>query len=260
MMNKGLEVIEAHWLFGVAARARSRSWSIRRASIHSLVEYVDGSVLAQLGNPDMRTPIAHALAYPGAHRCRCRRRSTCPALARLISRRRTTSAFPACGSPMRPCGAGGTAPAILNAANEVAVEAFLAGRIAFHRHRRDLRGGAAPVAGAPGRRARRRAGCRRRGARSRGRPRTARGGARRNAVARRELSGRTPWTSLQDPCVPRVLGVLVVFHELGHYLVARWCGVKVLRFSVGFGRVVWSRRIGATEPSGRSRRSRSAAT
>ena len=64
LMNKGLEVIEAHWLFGLPRPTGSRSWCTRRASIHSLVDYRDGSVLAQLGNPDMRTAIAHALAWP----------------------------------------------------------------------------------------------------------------------------------------------------------------------------------------------------
>ena len=67
MMNKGLEVIEAHWLFGVPAIAIEVVIH-PQSVIHSLVEYVDGSVLAQLGHPDMRTPIAQALALPGSHR------------------------------------------------------------------------------------------------------------------------------------------------------------------------------------------------
>ena len=103
--------------------------------VHSLVEYIDGSVLAQLGNPDMRTPIAHALAWPeriesgvAARPVRARRAS--------ISRRRTSSGFPACAWRSAAAEAGGTAPAMLNAANEVAVAAFLERRLASRGFRR----------------------------------------------------------------------------------------------------------------------------
>ena len=90
MMNKGLEVIEAHWLFGVAP-ATIEVVIHPQSVIHSLVEYVDGSVLAQLGHPDMRTPIAQALAFPERIDAACRR-STSRAWRRSRSRRRTSRA------------------------------------------------------------------------------------------------------------------------------------------------------------------------
>ena len=129
LMNKGLEVIEAHWLFG--ARPDQIQVVVHPQSvIHSLVQYVDGSVLAQLGNPDMRTPIAHALAWPA------RMASGVAPLdlfevARLDFEPPDTRRFPCLGLAYRAIEAGGTAPAVLNAANEVAVEAFLAGELRF---------------------------------------------------------------------------------------------------------------------------------
>jgi len=129
MMNKGLEVIEAHWLFG-ATREQIEVVIHPESIIHSLVEYVDGSVLAQLGNPDMRTPIAQALAWPA-------RVATGVApldLAQIGALHFTVpdaARFPclelACGALC----AGGSAPATLNAANEVAVAAFLDRAIGF---------------------------------------------------------------------------------------------------------------------------------
>ncbi len=129
MMNKGLEVIEARWLFGVAPEAIEVIIH-PQSVIHSLVEYVDGSVLAQLGNPDMRTPIAHALAFP---------ERVTAGVAPLDLTRIAGLAFEAPDHERFPClplafaalAAGGTAPAVLNAANEVAVAAFLAGRIGY---------------------------------------------------------------------------------------------------------------------------------
>jgi len=129
MMNKGLEVIEAHWLFG--AEAEQIEVVIHPQSvIHSMVSYADGSVLAQLGNPDMRTPIAHALAYPD------RIASGVGALdlariGQLDFRRPDFERFPCLKLAYDALAAGGSAPAILNAANEVAVAAFLEGRIGF---------------------------------------------------------------------------------------------------------------------------------
>jgi 1-deoxy-D-xylulose-5-phosphate reductoisomerase len=129
MMNKGLEVIEAHWLFG--ASAEQIDVVIHPQSvIHSMVSYVDGSVLAQLGNPDMRTPIAHALAYPERIAS-----GVAPldltTLAQLRFERPDFKRFPCLKLAYDALRAGGSAPAVLNAANEVAVEAFLAGRIGF---------------------------------------------------------------------------------------------------------------------------------
>jgi len=129
MMNKGLEMIEAHWLFGVS-RERIEVVVHPESVIHSLVEYVDGSVLAQLGNPDMRTPIAQALAFPD------RVDSGVPALELVRQRSLTFEApdlerFPCLRLAQSALDAGGTAPAALNAANEVAVAAFLDGRIRY---------------------------------------------------------------------------------------------------------------------------------
>ncbi len=129
MMNKGLEVIEAHWLFD-AAPEQIDVVIHPQSIVHSLVEYVDGSVLAQLGNPDMRTPIAHALAYPE------RIESGVGALdlfqvARLDFEAPDRARFPCIDLAYAALRAGGTAPAVLNAANEVAVAAFLAGALPF---------------------------------------------------------------------------------------------------------------------------------
>lgn len=129
MMNKGLEVIEAHWLFNVAAddiQVVIHPQSV----IHSLVDYVDGSVLAQLGNPDMRTPIAYGLAYP---------ERIDSGVAALDLFKVVTLNFEAPDFDRFPClslayqalRTAGTAPAILNAANEIAVAAFLDEKISF---------------------------------------------------------------------------------------------------------------------------------
>lgn len=129
MMNKGLEMIEAHWLF--AAPPEQIEVVIHPQSvIHSMVEYEDGSVLAQLGNPDMRTPIAHALAWP-------RRLASGVAfldfarLGKLEFQTPDFARFPCLRLAFAALDAGGTAPAILNAANEVAVQAFLDQRIRY---------------------------------------------------------------------------------------------------------------------------------
>ena len=131
MMNKGLEVIEACWLFDVdpgAVEVVVHPQSV----VHSMVEYEDGSVLAQLGNPDMRTPIAHALAWPGR---------IASGVAPLDLVRTSRLDFEAPDFDRFPClrlgfevaEAGGAAPTALNAANEVAVEAFLNRRLRFTR-------------------------------------------------------------------------------------------------------------------------------
>jgi 1-deoxy-D-xylulose-5-phosphate reductoisomerase len=129
MMNKGLEVIEAHWLFGVPREAIEVVIH-PQSVIHSLVEYADGSVLAQLGQPDMRTPIAQALAYPERVDAGVERLDL-PTLAALSFARPDLGRFPCLRLAYAALDAGGTAPAVLNAANEVAVEAFLAGKARF---------------------------------------------------------------------------------------------------------------------------------
>ncbi len=129
MMNKGLEVIEAHWLFG--ANADQIEVVIHPQSvIHSMVSYVDGSVLAELGNPDMRTPIAQALAYP------LRIHSGVGALdltkiGKLTFEQPDLTRFPCLKLAYDALRAGGSAAAVLNAANEVAVQAFLELRLGF---------------------------------------------------------------------------------------------------------------------------------
>ncbi|MDP1634226.1 MAG: 1-deoxy-D-xylulose-5-phosphate reductoisomerase, partial [Gallionellaceae bacterium] len=129
MMNKGLEVIEAHWLFNASAddiQVVVHPQSV----IHSMVQYFDGSVLAQLGNPDMRTPIAYALAYPDRIEA-----GVAPldlfAIARLDFSAPDFTRFPCLALAFRALRAGGSAPTVLNAANEIAVEAFLAGQLSF---------------------------------------------------------------------------------------------------------------------------------
>jgi len=129
MMNKGLEVIEAHWLFG--APADLIEVVIHPQSvIHSMVSYVDGSVLAQLGNPDMRTPIAHALAYPERIASGVAQLDLTQ-MAALEFHRPDFERFPCLALAFDALRAGGTAPALLNAANEVAVQAFLDRAIGF---------------------------------------------------------------------------------------------------------------------------------
>jgi len=129
MMNKALEIIEAHWLFG-ATREQIQVVVHPQSVVHSMVEYADGSVIAQLGNPDMRTPIAHALAYPdrveaGVGSLDLARIGTLDFAPPDLDR------FPALGLGYRALAEGGTSPATLNAANEVAVTAFLERRLPF---------------------------------------------------------------------------------------------------------------------------------
>ena len=129
MMNKGLEVIEARWLFDVEAE-RIEVVIHPQSIVHSLVEYVDGSVIAQLSNPDMRVPIAHALAYPERIASGARPLDLA-GMQNLSFERPDHQRFPCLPLAYAALRAGGTAPAALNAANEVAVEAFLAGRLPF---------------------------------------------------------------------------------------------------------------------------------
>ena len=131
LMNKGLEVIEACYLFN-ADRVQVDVVVHPQSIVHSLVRYVDGSVLAQMGNPDMRTPIAHAMAWPeriGA--------GVAPLELTQIGRLEFLPAdvtrFPCLALAYQALAAGASAPAVLNAANEVAVEAFLAGRLRYTR-------------------------------------------------------------------------------------------------------------------------------
>ncbi|MCL1855677.1 MAG: 1-deoxy-D-xylulose-5-phosphate reductoisomerase, partial [Clostridia bacterium] len=129
MMNKGLEVIEAHWLFQVPV-TRIQVVVHPQSIIHSMVEFVDGAIMAQMGIPDMRQPIQTALTWP-------RRMKSCSSYLDLMENRELTFEEPDYGN--FPClriaydamKAGGTMPALMNGANEGAVEAFLAGKIKF---------------------------------------------------------------------------------------------------------------------------------
>ena len=129
MMNKGLEVIEACLLFDIPPE-RIEVLVHSQSVIHSLVEFVDGSVIAQLSNPDMRVPIAHALGFPERIES-----GTAPldlaALGQLSFERPDAQRFPCLGLAYAALREGGTAPAVLNAANEVAVGAFLDGKLPF---------------------------------------------------------------------------------------------------------------------------------
>ncbi|NTU60124.1 MAG: 1-deoxy-D-xylulose-5-phosphate reductoisomerase [Deltaproteobacteria bacterium] len=129
LMNKGLEVIEAHWLFGVPPEAIHVTVH-PQSVIHSMVEFVDGSILAQLGVPDMRGPIAYALNYPERVPLPDLRLNLWE-LKALTFEPPDGSAFPCLGLAYEALRRGGTAPAVLSGANEIAVEAFLAGRLPF---------------------------------------------------------------------------------------------------------------------------------
>ena len=129
LMNKGLELIEAHYLFAMP-QERIEVVVHPQSVIHSMVAYVDGSVLAQMGDPDMRTPIAYTLAWPA--------RMAAPvapldfaAIGRLTFEAPDDGRFPALGLARAALNGGGAAPTILNAANEIAVQAFLERRIGF---------------------------------------------------------------------------------------------------------------------------------
>ncbi len=128
LMNKGLEVIEARWLFN-AQPGQIRVLVHPQSIVHSMVEYIDGSVLAQLGTPDMRTPIAYALGFP-------ERIAAGVSALELMGRQLSfeapdTARFPCLQLAFDALAAGGNAAAVLNAANEVAVERFLAGAVPF---------------------------------------------------------------------------------------------------------------------------------
>ncbi len=131
LMNKGLEVIEARWLFDMDPEAISVVVH-PQSIVHSLVEFRDGSVLAQLGIPDMKIPIAYALSYPERMALQLKQLNLWQC-DNLVFREPDFSRFPALRLAFEALARGGTAPAVLNGANEVAVAAFLARRISFLR-------------------------------------------------------------------------------------------------------------------------------
>src|SRR5689334_11374559 len=129
LMNKGLELIEAHILFGLPS-SRIDVLIHPQSVIHSMVEFVDGSVLAQLGSPDMRIPIAYALSWPERIETPAQRLDLA-SIARLDFEKPDLERFPALRLARSALESGGAAPIVLNAANEIAVASFLAGRIRF---------------------------------------------------------------------------------------------------------------------------------
>lgn len=129
MMNKGLELIEAYYLFGVEI-GQLDVLVHPQSVIHSMVAYKDGSVLAQLGSPDMRTPIAHTMAWP-ARMAAPSPRLDLAQIAQLTFESPDFSRFPALRLAFDALQTGGAAPTLLNAANEVGVAAFLAEKIGF---------------------------------------------------------------------------------------------------------------------------------
>jgi 1-deoxy-D-xylulose-5-phosphate reductoisomerase len=129
LMNKGLELIEAHYLFGLPSD-QIDVLIHPQSVVHSLVEFLDGSVLAQLGSPDMRIPISYALAWPERMETPAARLNLA-AIARLEFEEPDLGRFPALRLAREALEEGGSAPTVLNAANEVAVATFLASRIPF---------------------------------------------------------------------------------------------------------------------------------
>jgi 1-deoxy-D-xylulose-5-phosphate reductoisomerase len=129
MMNKALEVIEAHWLFGLPAE-KIEVLLHPQSTVHSLVEYIDGSMLTQLGNPDMRVPISYALAWPERIESGVSSLDLI-ALGKLDFKPLDRKRYPCLNLAYQALAAGGTSSTILNAANEIAVQTFLAGHIKF---------------------------------------------------------------------------------------------------------------------------------
>ena len=237
MMNKGLEVIEAHWLFGAPLEAIEVVIH-PQSVIHSMVEYLDGSVIAQLGAPDMRTPIACALAWPERIDS-----GVAPldftTLGALEFERVDPQRFPvpaprARGDAPRRHRAGGAERRQRDRGRGVPATARLAftgiAEVIEQRARRS-RGRAARLA---------RAGLRRGHRGARRWPRASSRAAR--LAPRRSRAMTSALITIVSFLV--TVGVLVVIHEFGHYLVARLVGVKILRFSVGFGRTLVVRRRG----------------
>jgi 1-deoxy-D-xylulose-5-phosphate reductoisomerase len=130
LMNKGLEIIEAHWLFDLPLE-KIEAIIHPQSIVHSFVEFIDGSVMAQLGDPDMRYPILYALSYP--HRSRSNLRSRVTEFPDLTFRDLDEKRYPCFTLAREAARAGGSAPTVLNAANELAVCAFLAGEMPFAR-------------------------------------------------------------------------------------------------------------------------------
>ncbi len=153
LMNKGLELIEAHHLFAMPYDAIDVVVH-PQSIVHALVTLCDGAQLAHLGHPDMRVPISYALRYPDRTDVPAIRSLDLAEVGALTFESVDDEAFPSLGIARAAAVAGGTAPCVLNAANEIAVHAFLRGRLGFPRHSGGDRGDAGPAAGRAGARVR----------------------------------------------------------------------------------------------------------
>ena len=129
LMNKGFEVIEAKWLFGFEADQIS-VWIHPQSIVHSMVEYIDGSVISQMGRPDMRIPIAFAISYPERIQMNCNDVSP-ESFGDLTFQNVDLKQFPSLSLAFDALKEGGTMPSVLNGANEIAVSAFLSGQMKF---------------------------------------------------------------------------------------------------------------------------------
>ncbi len=227
LMNKGFEAIEAHHLFGVPYE-RIEVVVHPQSLVHSLIQLNDGSSLAHLGYPDMRVPISYALHFPERADVDVPQLDLA-AVGALTFEAPDLETFACLRLALEAGAAAGTAPCVLNAADEVAVAAFLDGRIPLHRHRRRDRARAGGDAG-PSRDPLRRPLRHRR----RGPPAQRRAGSR--------VDSSMNWLYI-------FLGfsLLIILHEGGHYLAAKATGMRVERFFLFFGPTLWSFRRGETE-------------
>ncbi len=246
MMNKGLEVIEAHHLFRLP-HERVEVVVHPQSIVHGLVAYRDGSVLAQLGPPDMRTPIAYALAWPERIAAPTKRLDLA-AIGRLSFEPPDEGRFPALRIARDALIRGGSCPTVLNAANETAVGAFLEGRIGFLDIAETVERTLEAIPSGKLELSRQRLQIRRDGAASRRRIDGRRGAC---AQPRGDGTGMINLQSLETlghgvlnyvGWFLVILTLLVFVHEFGHYFVARWNGVRVEVFSIGFGPELFGRR------------------
>jgi 1-deoxy-D-xylulose-5-phosphate reductoisomerase len=229
LVNKGLEVIEAHLLFGTPYS--SLDVVVHPQSVvHSMVEFVDGSTLAQASPPDMRLPIGLALSWPTG--CRAVVRHRLDPRATWGFEPLDDEAFPAVALCKAAGARGGTAPAALNAANEVCVEAFLAGRLPFL----GIVDTVAQVVERP---------C------VQGTSDTGRGVGDGGRGTSPRPGGDRPVIVLGFVAFVVALFVSVVLHEAGHFLTARRFGMKATHFFAGFGPTLWSRRAGRRSTASR---------
>ena len=240
LMNKGLELIEAHFLFALPPE-KLNVLVHPQSIVHCLVSYDDGTTIAHLSAPDMRTPIAHALAWPRRIASPSRRLDLAK-LGQLVFQAPSHDRFPALSLAIESLRSGGLAPTVLNAANEIAVQAFLDRRIGF-----------LDIPRVVGETLERRCGAWFERPCLRSWNCAGRGRARRAGLPNRFVSG---WGCKRiimfTPCTVSFFGRRLVFPpfysssrwwcssmNLGHFLVARACGVKVDVFSVGFGKEIF---------------------